>query len=518
MTRNMLKTRICGRRARLSGAVIFVLFTAILPSCDILRESPFEVRAWMPGDGFHERVEAVTVTFSREGNRASVERAFSLKQDGAAVSGAFSWNGATLVFTPPSPLPQNSLYELVIASDACDTAGISFDRTFSARFTTRPSQYRPLILSISPHDGGTLPGAIDPVSISFSCPVPASSCADSISLSPSAQGSWRVEGESLCIFTPLSPWKPGALYTITVESSFKNTIGMELGKSETSRFTAGTDTEAPRLVGVYAVHPSYANRADAMNATEEYTNWEAADSRLRLVFSEPVDTDSAYSRVTVEPSTALVAETKIRYAQTVEFSFAERLAFESRFLFRIGAGIWDAAGNASSEAAVYRVAASGLRSKPPILRGIRIPLAPAASDQKATLYNIALDQFAYLTFDNESASAPYGKEIPFWVELYFETASDSDGSCASIDTLSLMDAFSVTASNSPLRFSPRSVTSGSGISRAAETGWETFTRVEVGGILKNDTNMGVVVFEIAEGLRDSFGNATSEPMKLVLLK
>ncbi|MDR2370096.1 MAG: hypothetical protein LBD71_01335, partial [Treponema sp.] len=80
-----------------SCASVWIIFCAALVfvcSCDLLRTSPFEIVAWTPGGGCHFFIPpSVSVIFSHDPDRASVERNFSLSEDGAAVRGSFEWAG-----------------------------------------------------------------------------------------------------------------------------------------------------------------------------------------------------------------------------------------------------------------------------------------------------------------------------------------------------------------------------------------------------------------------------------------
>ncbi|MDR0375708.1 MAG: Ig-like domain-containing protein [Treponema sp.] len=245
--------------------------------------------------------------------------------------------------------------------------------------------------------------------------------------------------------------------------------------------------------------------------------WEA-NTRLRLVFSEPVDVSSVKSRVTVEPQAALVMDVESDYAETVDFSFAKNPDFESRFLFRLTAGSKDKSGNMRSETQVYRVYADGAHSKPPKFMSVRQHLAPmlADADQRPAAFPFAGEsggQFAPFIFFDEINTAPYESEIPFWIELYFETASG-----AAIDLFLLMEAFSVSATNSAFNFSPRLAVDGNFTVQTAVSGWESYTRVEARGKLTNTIHSGVISIQVNAGLSDSLGVVSDAPMRLVLVK
>lgn len=66
----------------------------------------------------------VTATFNRPMNTASVELSFSISP---SVTGSISWSGTTMIFTPTSPLPDQTYFTATVGSGARDTAGRQLD-------------------------------------------------------------------------------------------------------------------------------------------------------------------------------------------------------------------------------------------------------------------------------------------------------------------------------------------------------------------------------------------------------
>ncbi|MDR0655590.1 MAG: Ig-like domain-containing protein, partial [Treponema sp.] len=137
---------------------VFSLFSALILSslcfsaCDLLRLSPFEVLSWNPGEGFMEEpgnIE-VSVLLSHDPDRLSVERYFSLSEDGTNLEGDFLWEGERVYFIPRAPLERNHEYVISITAEAKDRNGLSMDRSFEGSFSTRPPVSRPKLLSVFP--------------------------------------------------------------------------------------------------------------------------------------------------------------------------------------------------------------------------------------------------------------------------------------------------------------------------------------------------------------------------------
>jgi hypothetical protein len=513
-----------------------LLLLSPLISCDILRLSPFEVSRWSPGTGYHEDPAAVTVSasFSHDPDTSSVEYSFSLTEDGSALNGTFAWEGRTMVFKPAVPLELNRDYVFMIREEAHDKKGVSLDTKFQVPFTTRGAGKRPGVISVAPQDMGTVTEPWQEIRLEFSEPVKVTSCVNAISFSPSTGGSWRLEAEDRqAVFMPQEPWLMGTLYRIQIEPDFSNALGLTLGKEFTSYFTVGNDKIPPVLEAAYALDPE-GNPVISLLPEEdgpllrENPRWESA-YRLRLDFSEPVDTADLKNRLTVEPALALTMETEAGYAPGVVFSFDRPPPYLSSFLLRLAAGVRDEAGNRSTGQVVFRMRADGPYSKPPALIGLRLPMAPGGiaddgggdpeppplpPEQFYGVLNFSLeDPFQDLPIIPGTGRYPYTVSTDTWLELYFDIAPGAD-----IDLLSLMNLFRVETTHSALSFFPRTIEAGNFLLPNKPPAWEEYYRIKVKGLLTNTISSGVVVFQIGSGLQDSLGNRNELAFKLPLLK
>ena len=213
--------------------VLFALLTALV-SCsdggmdfsgDLLRTSRFEVSKWSPGEAYHADPSALAVSlaFSRVPDRASVERYFSLNADGERLGGSFRWEGGNMTFLPAAPLEINRDYVLTVAADAHDEDGLSMDRAFEARFTTRPDNDRPAPVSVSPAMNEVVNDKRAEVRLVFSRAVALNSLRDYVSFEPSMNGAWRLEEDRItAVFTPAEPWTYGKRYALEIKSLSEN--------------------------------------------------------------------------------------------------------------------------------------------------------------------------------------------------------------------------------------------------------------------------------------------------------
>ncbi len=80
-----------------------------------------------------DRMMPVSVTFSESMDKASAEAAFSIAPP---ATGAFSWWGHTLTFTPSAPYPESTVCAVTIAASAQDAGGMLMAAPHVFTFTT----------------------------------------------------------------------------------------------------------------------------------------------------------------------------------------------------------------------------------------------------------------------------------------------------------------------------------------------------------------------------------------------
>lgn len=506
-------------------------FALLISSCDLLRNSPYEVEAWTPGEGFHANPDNIEVSLllSRESDRARTEQAFSLTEDRKTLKGDFLWKDNRLVFVPASPLEAGRDYLISLGTGAQDLKGVSLESKFEASFTTRPGGGKIKITGTEPEYEKIIHENRGEYHVFFSEQIDLNSCLDHISFSPSTPGSWQLEDDNkTACFIPREPWQSGNFYKITVDSAFTAASGSVLGTDFSSVFYTGSDREKPVLLKALA---RKAGAAPEEFTVEEltlekpgfpqaaYTAWERY-TQLELVFSEPVNLGAMKNLLYVEPGQSLVMESSPEVSDSAIFRFAEYPKWGSSFLFRLGLGVKDRAGNESEEEYLFRICCGGIFSKPPALTGIRLPMAPGntpvidgGSEDHEPLSFSRSDIFSDLPITSSENHYPFMENVPSWIELYFETAPGTE-----INLFSVMDLFRVESTNQALGFSPRSILTDNFTWSVPKEGWENFQRVEIRGVLTNTVQSGVVTFRIAAGLADKRGNKSSEDFRISLLK
>jgi len=502
--------------------ISLVIFFCIVffSACDLLRFSKFEVISWTPGGGYHQNPEKIIVSlsFSGDPDRASVERNFSLMGDGNRIRGNFIWAGKKLIFSPLSALDENKNYSINLSADAHDKDGLSMDEAFYAAFSTRPGNERPVLVSYFPAMYQEISDPRAEIILNFSIPLNLKTLYENISFNPSMTGIWRLEDEAkTAVFTPAEPWIKTSRYEINISSLLTDNKGMELGGDFKSVFSAKTDYESPYLLcalliskdGKISELKTGGGYIGAENTLIENSGLEK-DDKIIFVFSEPVDSATVKNSINIDSGPNLIMETLSGFHTEIIFRL-EKIIYESRFSLKIKQGIKDNSDNESVIEYVYNFYADGKHSKPPELIGLRMPMSPGnAEDPKLAYFGID-SLFNIIHIKNENY--PTGESISTWIELYFAAA---DG--ALIDLFSVMELFRVETSNNVITFSPRYVKSNNFSIAKPHEGLENLQRVEISGYLINSTYFGIINFIINAGLRDNIGNKNENSFRISLVK
>lgn len=107
-----------------------------MPSGGPEDSTPPEVVTTTPENGatWEERDTRITIGFSEEMNRLSVEHGFSIEP--AVKLRNLRWDGATLVARPVTELPDSTTFVVRIAESAQDYHGVAIEAPFALMFST----------------------------------------------------------------------------------------------------------------------------------------------------------------------------------------------------------------------------------------------------------------------------------------------------------------------------------------------------------------------------------------------
>ncbi|MEO6253190.1 MAG: Ig-like domain-containing protein, partial [Ferruginibacter sp.] len=182
----------------------------------------------------------ITVTFNEEMNPATITQASIIIQAGtAAVLGTVTYNGFTATFTPAAPLAINTTYTGTVTTAVKDKNGNALQADYVWTFSTG-STLSPVVISTDPANNATGVPLNKTVTATFNMPMnPLTINTTTFKL---MQGATAVAGivtysGNTASFTPTAPLTLNTLYTATITTGAKNTVGTSLAANYVWSFT-----------------------------------------------------------------------------------------------------------------------------------------------------------------------------------------------------------------------------------------------------------------------------------------
>lgn len=215
----------------------------------VLRTTPADGAIGVPLDGTLELV------FDRLMDTVSVESA--LRVEPSAQVGV-TWSGSVVTFDFGKGLRFGTTYTITLAGSAADTGGSELGTSFVTHFTTVAAGLG--ITSVVPANGIAGIGQATPIAISFDAPIDPATAATAVHITPSVDGSVRVEhlavdsgsaaatpapdapGDTI-VFEPSQALAPNTTYTVTLDPTvarLDDATAVTAGR--TWSFTTGSPT------------------------------------------------------------------------------------------------------------------------------------------------------------------------------------------------------------------------------------------------------------------------------------
>lgn len=222
----------------------------------------------------------ISVTFNVDMDRASAEKAFSLRQerlDGSSdpLPGSFRWAGRTMVFQPDRRLERSSrleAYRAMVAAGARDARGVAAtEEGWGARFTVSPL---PRVIGALPRDGDRAATAIrerNAMELRFNAPMDRKGVTVTLQPTITRQAQdWSGDGRELRI---QGGWLASQAYTVTVRGTSRSRWGDPLGEDVVIRFTLAEVAPAVYLktTGPFSVYNAYTPPLAYMDAVNVAT-------------------------------------------------------------------------------------------------------------------------------------------------------------------------------------------------------------------------------------------------------
>ncbi len=230
-------------------------------------------------DRLAQTLTAIDVQFSEPVRTSTVEGRFRIEP---YVAGAFSWDGATAIFTPSAKLPPDTEFTIRIEPGFEDLIGNV------AEAGPEPWVFRtvgpPLVVRVTPADGATGVPVDSAVDLQFDRLMDTASVEAAIRVDPpiATKASWSGDTVSVRFDSAL---RFGTTYTLTVGVGAADTGGNRLRASFTVRFS----TVAAGLVVLDAVPAAGASGVGIRTP-------------VAIRFDAPIDLDSARAAFRITPN------------------------------------------------------------------------------------------------------------------------------------------------------------------------------------------------------------------------
>jgi uncharacterized protein YkwD len=350
---------------------------------------------------------AVDVTFSQPMDRAAVAEAITLSP---SRSVQLEWNaaGTTLMVRPATIWATGTYYTITIGSTAADRAGHQLGAPLRVAFVTRT----PTLAKIAAtRMNGRAADVRTAFRVTFDHPVDAAAAARAFRISPAIDGSFVLPagGETRELtFEPLAPLAANTLYQVTLEGTFSDADGADVG--------------VPNGLAVRTVRAPKVVRFRPQGGTDNV----ARRAQLSVRFSQRMN------RATTTPAFSVTANggringrTSWAEGDTVlVFRSNSALPADTRFTMTVGAGATGRNGTAIAAAAQARFHTVKAATAPTAVRtaaaSVPIPHASGGSVGSGSWYAVEVYYLKLMNctrtggwvLSNGSCSSPGGLSTP----------------------------------------------------------------------------------------------------------
>ena len=193
--------------------------------------------------------KVITVTFNEVMNPATITQTSFTLTGATPVTGTITYSGATASFTPSSPLTVNTTYTGRVTTAVKDLRGNALQTEYVWTFSTGTT-LSPVIISTDPANNTTGAPLNKTVTATFNMPM------DPLTINTTTftlkQGANAITGivtysGTTAYFTPVAPLTLNTIYTATITTGAKNTVGTALANNYVWTFTTGSLT-APTVI------------------------------------------------------------------------------------------------------------------------------------------------------------------------------------------------------------------------------------------------------------------------------
>jgi hypothetical protein len=455
----------------------------------------------------------VKITFSTQPSEESVKKAFSMTEDGQAVTGRFTFTGSAVIFAPVNGLQDNRKYNIVVSTTAEDKKGNSLSRDFKYEFYTKQDMELPRIMEIIPADESDLAVQPDKITIAFSKQVDTASFEKAFSITPVATYvlEWNA-GNSIVDIIPIKPLAEGARYKVTVNTALTDIRRNALLASFTSTFLYGLDRDAPEM----SVRWESPGNVSGLLIPETVNTNIPCDSVLVVEFDKPVFIEAMTGFIEIHPSIGITVTPDLVAKNNARIQFNQKPEWDKGYLLKFKKGIADTFGNKTETETQYPLVFNAEKNRPVTYIG-----GVLNNNSNYEFINF-ISNYSPITLDVVYFD-PSG-HVEKSTELYYAFRISAEADCLSL--VSAMQSVSISTRNSCAYISLRTIKflTASDIEFDAinnlldDNGDGKLCVLKIGVDIENTDNRGFIVFSIRRDIADNLGNTMIEALNFTLNK
>ena len=271
----------------------------------------------------------IAITFSEGMSKTITQGAIS---SSPSITGTFTWDGPaeTVTWNPSTDLQPSAKYTVTVSTAAKSIAGINMKSAYLFSFTASQFSdvYPPFIVSTNPSNGTASISLDTTIDIQWNETMDYASAESAFSSTPAITCTWSWSG-ALQTCTPTAALQPETQYTVTIDSTAKDSAGNSMAKPYTFSFTTGTppDTTPPFIV-----------KTNPSNGSKDI----ATASKITITFNEPMDQGATGGAVSITPGSIIKKEWDIN---GTSLTLTASLENGQRYTITISTNAKDLAGN-----------------------------------------------------------------------------------------------------------------------------------------------------------------------------
>lgn len=193
--------------------------------------------------------KVIVATFNQVMDPVTLTSSFTISDGTSNIAGEFTFDGASVFFTPLDGLSSNTTYTATITTGAANAEGVTLANNYVWTFSTG-SLLLPTVVSTDPMDEATNVNLDKVITATFSEVMDIETITlDSFKVldgTTAIEGTFTFENETV-LFTPSEPLTVNTLYTATIASSVSNLDGVSLAADYMWVFTTGSTVTVPDI-------------------------------------------------------------------------------------------------------------------------------------------------------------------------------------------------------------------------------------------------------------------------------